>query len=79
MAGWAMSSAADRPVSFFGLFEIPMLPVAQGKASIGLFHESHEVLAKAMLVLFVLHVVAALKHHLIDKDATLRRMAPWLK
>jgi cytochrome b561 len=79
LAGWGMSSAADRPVSFFRLFEIPLLPVTQDKATVDLFHESHEVLAKAMLVLFVLHVAAALKHHLVDRDGTLRRMAPWMK
>lgn len=79
LAGWGMSSAADRPVNFYGLFEVPMLPVAQDKPTIGMFHEAHEVLAKVMLVLFILHVCAALKHQFVDRDGTMRRMVPWLK
>ena len=31
----------------------------------------------ALLVLVGLHVAGALKHHLIDKDSTLRRMLPF--
>ncbi|MBB96461.1 MAG: cytochrome [Rhodobacteraceae bacterium] len=34
----------------------------------------HEVLTKALLVSVLLHIAGAVKHHLIDKDATLRRM-----
>jgi cytochrome b561 len=30
-----------------------------------------------MLVLFVLHVGAALKHHFIDRDGTTARMMPF--
>lgn len=36
----------------------------------------HEVLTKVLLVSVLLHVAGAVKHHVIDKDATLRRMLP---
>ena len=31
-----------------------------------------------MIALIGLHVAGALKHQLIDKDGTLRRMVPWI-
>ncbi len=34
----------------------------------------HETAPPLLLLLLALHVGAALKHHLIDRDATLRRM-----
>ncbi|NCU12023.1 MAG: cytochrome b [Sphingomonadaceae bacterium] len=81
LAGWAASSAYGQgaPVDMFGLFGMPALPVEHGKEPAGLFGELHETTAKLMFVLFVLHVGAALKHRFIDRDATLRRMVPWLK
>lgn len=81
LAGWAMSSAYGKgaPVDMFGLFAMPALPVEHSRETAGLFGEVHETTAKVMFVLFVLHVVGALKHHLIDKDGTMRRMAPWMK
>lgn len=81
LAGWGMHSAArgGQPVSVFGIFDMPALPVPHDKPTAGLFYELHEVLAFAMLGLLVLHVLAALKHHFLDKDATLRRMVPGMK
>lgn len=76
LAGWAMSSIAARPVSFFGLFTVPMLPLGSDKAVGGLFHDLHENGATLLLVLLALHVAGALKHHFIDRDGTLRRMLP---
>ena len=80
-SGWALSSAFTKgaPVSLFGLFGFPALPVGTDKPTVGMFHEMHEVFGNLMVALFVLHVAAALKHHWIDKDGTMRRMVPWLK
>jgi cytochrome b561 len=55
------------------------MPIAHEKSTLELFHELHEITATLMLVLLALHVGAALKHQLIDKDGTMRRMVPWLK
>lgn len=81
IAGWGLASAFGKgaPVSIFGLFDVPALPVGQDKPNIGMFHELHEITANLMIALFVLHVVAALKHHWFDRDQTLRRMVPWMK
>ena len=81
LSGWALASSAraGQGVSYFGMLDIPALPVAGDKASVGMYHEFHEVFATIMLALFALHVAAALKHQFIDRDTTMARMVPWLK
>lgn len=81
MAGWGLHSSAKQgaPVSWFGQFHIPALPVASDKPTVGMFHEMHEIFAFLMLGLIALHVAAALKHQFMDRDGTLRRMLPFLK
>lgn len=73
LSGWAMSSAGDHPVSFFGLFTLPPL-LAVDKDLGETLSDVHEVLAWTLIALLVLHVGAALQHHFIARDATLRRM-----
>ena len=73
MSGWIMSSAGGYPVSFFGLFEVPSI-VEKNKELGALANQIHEILGYVLIVCAGLHVVGALKHHVIDKDETLRRM-----
>lgn len=75
ITGWAMSSAAGRPTSFFGLFTLPML-TDPDRGLARQIREVHETLAYAGLALIAVHVAAALWHHFIVKDATLARMLP---
>ncbi len=77
-SGWIMHSAysGGKPVSFFGLFSYPGLPLAQDKVTGGLFYEVHEVMAFAMLALLALHLVGALKHQFIDRNGSIWRMLP---
>jgi cytochrome b561 len=75
LSGWLMSSAHGFPVSFFGWFTLPDL-IAPSKEWGGFFHEVHELGMLAFFALIGLHAAAALKHHFVDKDATLRRMLP---
>ncbi len=37
----------------------------------------HGALSYALIALVALHVAAALKHHLVDRDGLLHRMRPW--
>ncbi len=78
LTGWAMVSGTDkrRPLDWFGVFDIPYLPVSKAVGGVG--HELHEVLGWAMLALVVLHVAAALKHHFVSRDTVLTRMIPAL-
>ena len=48
------------------------LPLSEAIASLG--KSMHGLLGNIMIAAIVLHVVGAFKHHIIDKDATLRRM-----
>jgi cytochrome b561 len=85
--GWNIEN--DRPFSvptvWFGLFQVPHIPgletlpdAARGSAAES-FMEVHELLAFGTLGLFALHVLAALKHHVLDRDDVLTRMLPFLK
>ena len=76
ISGWMMSSAANYPVTFFGWFQFPAL-VGANKELHELFEEVHEFLFQTLLVIAVVHVLAALYHHFIRRDDTLRRMLPF--
>lgn len=78
LSGWLMSSAKGFPVVYLGLMPLPDLV---GKdQSLGDFLKSvHEILTLGLLTLVGLHIAAALKHHFIDRDETLVRMAPVFK
>lgn len=74
LTGWIMSSPGTRPLTWFGLFDLPRFAVTKGDAVVGLSHEGHEILGYAFAALVILHIAAALRHHFILKDAVLRRM-----
>lgn len=76
LTGWMMSSAANYPVSWWGLIQLPDL-VVPSESLEEILHEVHEVLAGTLLFLAALHVAAALKHQFIDRDGLMRRMLPW--
>ncbi|MBU6504341.1 MAG: cytochrome b [Betaproteobacteria bacterium] len=71
--GWLHSSAAGVSVVYFNLITLPDL-VGKDKALSHLFGELHENGAWALVGLVGLHVAAALKHQLVDKDNLLARM-----
>jgi cytochrome b561 len=76
LSGWVMVSGPQgrRPLSWFGAFDLPYLPVtspaAEGAA------KAHGLLGWVMLALVLLHVAAALRHHLVLRDRVLARMLP---
>jgi cytochrome b561 len=75
LVGWAYSSAAGFPIVLFGVLPLPdFVPV--DKALAELIKPWHEITAFTLAGLVVLHVVAALKHQLIDRDGLLSRMWP---
>ncbi|ATW04711.1 cytochrome b [Sphingorhabdus sp. YGSMI21] len=75
LSGWWMTSAFPKrhPIEA-GPFEIPFLPVPVDMASAGAAHEVHEIGGWLMIVLIMLHIASALKHHFINRDAVLSRM-----
>jgi cytochrome b561 len=76
LAGWIMSSGAEvrRPLNWFGLFDIPYLPVSRAAGDVA--HELHETGAFLLAALIALHVAAALRHQFVLRDGTLGRMLP---
>lgn len=73
LSGYLISTADGRGVSVFGLFEVPasLTSIPDQEDVAGLLHEW---LAWALVIFAGLHGLAALKHHLIDHDTTLKRM-----
>lgn len=79
IAGWIALSSFGEPISVFGLFELPVLPVPNNPALGEQIFELHGASGIALLVLAAFHSLAALKHTLLDKDGTLFRMLPFGK
>lgn len=74
IAGWIILSASGKALPFFGL-DLPAL-AEPNKALAEQVKELHETVAAIGYFLFGLHAIAALFHHYILKDDTLRRMMP---
>ena len=74
LLGWLTLSADGEPIPFYGL-ELPPL-VGANSARADQFKELHEVLAQAGYWLIGVHAAAALLHHYVLRDDTLRRMLP---
>lgn len=78
LTGWAAVSAAGNELSWFGLFNWPLLPVTGGRDAFKSFIGIHELVMKGLYVLIALHVLGALKHQFVDRDNVLHRMIPWI-
>ncbi|MEP3599058.1 MAG: cytochrome b [Stappiaceae bacterium] len=80
LSGWMMVSASpwDIPTIAFNVLHIPHLPIPENwgtRESIeALFKQAHGLFAWLLILTLVAHIAAALKHHFISRDNTLRRM-----
>lgn len=79
LTGWWMTSAFPKrhPIMLLGDWTIPFLPVPMDMEAAIFAHDAHQIGGYLMLALVFLHIVAALRHHLILKDGVLRRMLPF--
>jgi cytochrome b561 len=69
-------NAWARGAVVFGLFRLP--PIIPGdRPFMRLVAGWHALAANAVLIVAGLHTAAALFHHYVLRDATLRRMLPW--
>ena len=71
--GWLILSAEGKPILWFGV-ELPAL-IASNQDSAELVEELHEIIAQVGYVLIGLHAFAAILHHHVFKDNTLKRMS----
>ena len=76
LSGYFYSLAAGVPVVYFGLFPLPVLIEADQalKPVLGALHYWLNMLLASLVSL---HVLAALKHLLVDRDGIVQRMLPF--
>ena len=78
LSGYLISTADGRAIEVFQLLTIPSAgALLNNQVDIAGF--IHQYISYTMMVLVVIHALAALKHHFIDKDKTLTRMLGYKK
>lgn len=77
LSGWALASTGRAPIRWFGALDVPHLPVAASQR--GLLGEGHELLGWTMVALLALHILAALKHQIFDRDEVMASMVPFVR
>lgn len=74
LSGWIQHAATDgfAPILWPLGQDLPLIPKSETVARLA--GSAHWVFTKVLAAAVVLHIAGALKHHLIDRDATLARM-----
>ncbi len=72
-SGYLLASLEEVGVTFFNWFYLPSIPTG-GAGIEDAVEEIHEICAFTLIGLAVVHMLAGLKHHFIDRDGTLKRM-----
>ena len=78
LSGWIYSSSTGVSVVYLGLVPLPDL-VPKDKALASALKAAHVSLNIALVGIVALHIAAAVKHHLVERDAVLPRMLPFLR
>lgn len=73
ISGILMTFGGGHPLPVFGLFTIGPFEKSELLSQMG--HIGHGLGSKLLILAIVLHIAGALKHHFIDKDGTVKRMA----
>ncbi|MGF1696467.1 cytochrome b [Vibrio kyushuensis] len=78
ITGYLISTEDGRGIDVFGFFTVPgMGSFFEGQADLaGLIHR---IAAWALIIMSLVHALAAFKHHLITKDNTLNKMIGRIK
>ena len=76
LSGYFYSLAAGVPVVYFGVLDLPVLIAADPALKLVL-KEVHYWLTMLLAALVGVHVAAAFKHLLIDRDGVMARMLPF--
>jgi cytochrome b561 len=78
IVGILVQFSRGHALSLFGLVEIAS-PLSADRSLAHSLKELHEVLANVLVVVALFHAGAAVIHHVVFRDSTLVRMAPWLR
>lgn len=76
LSGWWVSDTSRIPFKLFWTVPVPDLMAANRDIS-EIAGEVHESLTTLLLVVVGVHVLAALRHHFVLRNATLTRMLPF--
>ena len=74
ITGYLIATAKGKGIEFFYVMEIPAVSRLTDESVVDLAGEIHLTMAVLFSILVLLHASAALKHHFIDRDNTLKRM-----
>ncbi len=75
ISGYFYTLASGYPVVYFGLFELPVL-IEKNDALKPVLQDVHYWLNMTLAAAVLMHLGAALKHQMIDRDGVLKRMLP---
>lgn len=75
LSGWLFNSASGYPLQWFKLFNLPAI-AGSSEALADLASQVHVVGFWLLVLLVAAHAGAALYHHFVQRDDTLRRMLP---
>jgi cytochrome b561 len=75
LTGWALAGTFRNPLAsdLLGI-ALPAIYQSQDRAMQELFEDSHKIIAYLLATLIVVHVLGALRHHLIKHNDVLTRM-----
>jgi len=73
-SGLVMADASAYGASWFGLVQMPDL-IARSETLEHNAKEVHELLGSFLFIIAAVHILAALKHHFLDRDEVLARMS----
>ncbi|MEX0533828.1 cytochrome b [Raoultella terrigena] len=73
ISGYLISTADGKPITVFGWFSVPAF-ISDAAIQADTAGVIHLWVAWGVVVVSILHGLMAIKHHFIDKDATLLRM-----
>lgn len=73
ITGYLITTAKGQGIDVFEWFTVPAL-IAENTATSELSGQLHDLLASGFMLLLIAHTVAALYHHFITKDFTLKSM-----
>jgi len=78
LSGWLFSSAAGFQTVFLGILPIPDL-LAKNRELADVLKIVHRTITWSLAGVVALHVAAAIKHHVVDRDDVLSRMLPFIR
>lgn len=76
LSGWLYNSASGYPLQWWWTVQMPSLTGGADPALKSVAHDAHFWLFVLLVVALLAHAGAAIKHHFVDRDATLARMLP---